>query len=274
MLRGRGVSLTTARRGLLDRRVFAAPLSYLLWGAYVVLVVAWTPLVAVYRAATFRSDANRTRAGRLVRRAGVVAVRLNPFWDFRVAMAAAPDPGRPHLFVANHRSMADVFLLCLLPWEMKFLSKESVFRIPLLGFLMRTAGDIALSRGDKDSARAALGEMRSRLLEGSSVVVFPEGTRSADGSLAPFREGAFRLAAELSVDVVPLVIEGTETALPKHSLVFAPTSATVTVLPAIDTAGLADADAPRLAERVRAEIAHQLSSGEVARGRRCAPRLE
>lgn len=171
----------------------------------------------------------------------------------------ALDAGRPRLFVANHRSMADVFLVSLLPWEMKFLSKESVFRIPLLGWQMRTAGDISISRGDKDSAREALEQIRQRLLQGSSVIVFPEGTRSSDGSLAPFREGAFRLAIELDVDIVPLAIRGTESALPKHSLVFAPTTATVTVLPAISTAGLNAVDAPALAERVRGEIARCLA---------------
>jgi 1-acyl-sn-glycerol-3-phosphate acyltransferase len=258
VLRGRGVRLTRRRRGILERRVVALPLSFLLWAAYVAIVIAWTPILALYRLATFRSDRNRTRAGRLLRRAGVLAVRINPFWDFRVIDPVAPDVRRPHHFVANHRSAADVFLLCLLPWEMKFLSKESVFRIPLLGWQMRTAGDISLSRGDKDSAREALERMRERLLEKSSVVVFPEGTRSSDGSLAPFREGAFRLAIELGVGIVPLAIRGTETALPKHSLVFRKTTATVTVLPPISTAGLSAGDAPRLAARVRDEIARSL----------------
>jgi 1-acyl-sn-glycerol-3-phosphate acyltransferase len=248
---------------LLQRRVVATPLSYLIWAAYVLIVIAWVPIVAAYRIATFRRDANRMRVGRVLRRAGALAVAINPFWDFHVELegvreAGSLDPARPHLFVANHRSMADIFLVCLLPWEVKFLSKESVFRIPLLGWLMRTAGDIPLARGDKDSAREAIEQMRRRLTEGASVIVFPEGTRSADGSLAPFREGAFRLAAELSADVVPLAIRGTETALPKHSLVFAPTTATVTVLAPIETAGSTAVEAPRLAERVRGEIARGL----------------
>lgn len=203
------------------------------------------------------------RVGHVLRRAGALAVAINPFWDFHAILDAgspgAPsDPGRARLFVANHRSMADIFLLCLLPWEFKFLSKKSVFRVPLLGWLMRTAGDIPLTRGDKDSARDALEQMRKRLAGGASVVVFPEGTRSADGSLAPFREGAFRLAIELAVDVVPLAIRGTETALPKHSLVFAPTTATVAVLPPVATAGSTAADAPALAERVRSLIGARL----------------
>ena len=248
----------TLRRRILAHPLAAIPLSGLIWIAYVLIVIAWAPLVAAFRAATFRRDPGRRRVGRFLRRAGALSVRINPFWRFRVIDSETLDRRRPHLFVANHRSMADVFLLCLLPWEMKFLSKESVFRVPLLGWLMRVAGDIAVSRGDRDSSREALEQMRRRILEESSVVVFPEGTRSLDGSLAPFREGAFRVAIDLGVDVVPLAIQGTETALPKHSLVFRRTDASVTVLPSIPTAGLQPDDAPRLAERAREEIARCL----------------
>jgi len=143
---------------------------------------------------------------------------------------------------------------------MKFLSKESVFRIPLLGWQMHVAGDISLSRGDRESASRAIEQMRERLQRRLSVVVFPEGTRSQDGSLAPFREGAFRLAIELGVDIVPLAVAGTETALPKHSLVLRRTSATVTVLEPVSVAGLTAADAPRLAERVRGDIARAIGA--------------
>ena len=248
----------TSRRSLLDLRIVALPLSYFFWALCVLIVILWTPLVAVYRLMTFRSDANRDRVGRLLRHSAALAARINPYWDFRVADEVHPDAGTPYLFVANHKSLADVFLLCLLPWEMKFLSKDSIFRIPLLGWQMRTAGDIAIERGDRESAKKAIDQMRQRLLQRSSVIVFPEGTRSPDGSLAPFREGAFRLAIELEVDIVPLAVSGTETALPKHSLVFRRTKASVTVLPPVSVDGLTADDAPRLAERVRTEIAGAL----------------
>ena len=237
------------------------PLSYLFWFTCVLIVIAWTPLMAAFRLLTLRSDPNRDRVGRLQRHSAALAARLNPFWDFRTHMSAGrPVASKPHLFVANHKSLADVFLLCLLPWEMKFLSKESIFRIPLLGWQMRTSRDIPIERGNKDSARRALEAMRDRLSRGSSVIVFPEGTRSPDGSIAPFREGAFRLAIELGVDIVPLAVAGTENTLPKHSFVLRPTSASVTVLPAVPVAGLTAEDAPRLAERVRGEIARAIGA--------------
>jgi 1-acyl-sn-glycerol-3-phosphate acyltransferase len=245
-------------RSLLEHRVVALPLSYLFWAACVLIVILWTPLVAAMLLVTRRSDPNRDRVGRLQRNSAALAARINPFWDFRAIDDVHPDPRVPHLFVANHKSLADVFLLCLLPWEMKFLSKESIFRIPLLGWQMRMSRDIPIERGNKDSAKQAIDAMRDRLTRGSSVIVFPEGTRSPDGSIAPFREGAFRLAIELGVDVVPLAVDGTENTLPKHSLTFRPTRASVTVLPPVPTAGLTAGEAPELAERVRGRIAAAL----------------
>jgi len=246
------------RRRFYELTPIALPLSYAWWLLNVVLVLLWAPFMGVFRLITRRHDPGRHRIGRILRNAGVVGIRLNPFWDFRVVDAVHPDAKRPYLFVSNHRSMADIWMMSLLPWEMKFLSKDAVFRIPVLGWEMKLAGDVELTRGDKDSARRAMLDMRQLLLDRASVVVFPEGTRSNDGSLGKFREGAFRLAIDLGVDIVPLAVSGTETALPKHSLVFQRTTATVEVLPPVSVAGLTAADAPALAERVRGEIERAL----------------
>ncbi len=244
---------------MLRYKIVAAPLSLLVWASYVAIVILWTPLVFFYRLATFQSDPNRERIGRFFRRSAVLAGAINPFWTLRVVHDVHPDPRRPHVFVANHRSNADAFLIARLPWEMKLLAKKSIMSIPLLGWQMRMAGDVPIVRGDKESARHAMEEMRRRLDIGASVFLFPEGTRSEDGTLGAFREGAFRLAIETAVDVVPLAISGTEEALPKHSIVFRPTTATLTVLPAISTEGLAGSDAPRLAQEVRQAISRSLS---------------
>jgi 1-acyl-sn-glycerol-3-phosphate acyltransferase len=247
---------------MLRSRFVAAPLSLLIWASYVVIVIAWTPLVFFYRLATRRSDPDRYRLGRVFRNSAVLAGNLNPFWKFRIVDRVHSDPRRPYVFVANHRSSADAFLIARLPWEMKWLSKQSIMKIPLLGWQMRMAGDIPVVRGNKESARHAMEELRRRLDRRVSVFFFPEGTRSAGGALGPFREGAFRLAIEAGVDIVPLAIAGTDAGLPKHSIVFAPTTATLTVLAPIPTAGLTSSDAPRLAETVRGAIARALEDAD------------
>jgi 1-acyl-sn-glycerol-3-phosphate acyltransferase len=156
--------------------------------------------------------------------------------------------------VANHSSFTDVFLLASLPWEMKFLSKKTIFRIPLLGWQMTIAGDVPIVRGDKASVQSAMRQLRERLDRRLSVIFFPEGTRSRDGSLGEFREGAFRLAIEAGVPVLPLAIYGASSSLPKHSFVFQPSTAALRVLSPEPTAGLAVADASALAARVRGRI--------------------
>jgi 1-acyl-sn-glycerol-3-phosphate acyltransferase len=241
-------------------RWLAAPLSLLFWGSCVLLVILWTPLVALYRLATLRSDPDRYKVGRLFHSIAPTAVRLNPFWDFRVVDDVHPDPRRPYVFVANHASNADPFLVAMVPWEMKWLSKKSIFDIPLLGWMMRVAGDVEIERGDKESARRAMAEMRERLDRKLSVIIFPQGTRSPDGTVGAFREGAFRLAIEAGVDVIPLAVAGTAESLPKGSISFSKTSATVTVLPPVSTQGLTVEDAPRLAERARADIASAIGA--------------
>jgi 1-acyl-sn-glycerol-3-phosphate acyltransferase len=235
-------------------RWLAAPVSLLFWATCVLLVILWTPLIALYRAATFRTDPDRYKVGYLFHRIAVVAARLNPFWDFQVVDRVHPDPRRPYVFVANHASNADPFLVAMVPWEMKWLSKKSIFDIPLLGWMMRVAGDVEVDRGNKESARHAMEQMRERLDRKLSVLVFPQGTRSADGTVGAFREGAFRLAIEAAVDVIPLAVEGTAESLPKGSIAFRKTSARVTVLPPVSTKGMTVEDAPRLAEKVRGEI--------------------
>jgi 1-acyl-sn-glycerol-3-phosphate acyltransferase len=239
-------------------RWLATPVSLLFWASCVLLVILWTPLIAFYRLATFRSDPDRYKVGWLFHRIAPTAVRLNPFWDFRVVDDVHPDPRRPYVFVANHASNADPFLVAMVPWEMKWLSKKSIFDIPLLGWMLRVAGDVEVDRGNKESARRAMAEMRERLDRKLSVIIFPQGTRSPDGTVGAFREGAFRLAIEAGVDVIPLAVAGTAESLPKGSISFSKTSATVTVLPPVPTKGLSVEDASKLAEEVRGEIARAL----------------
>ncbi len=249
---------------MLESRWLAAPLSALVWASYVVIVILWTPLVLAFRALTFPWDRDRRRVGRLFHNSAVAAGNLTPFWTFRIEGAASIDPHKPHVFVANHSSFTDVFLVARLPWEMKWLSKKSIFSIPLLGWQLRVSGDVPIVRGDKESAREAMAQMRSILESGVSVILFPEGTRSVDGSLGSFRDGAFRLAIEAGVDVVPLAIVGAARSLPKRSLVFRPSTATLKVLPPVSTAGLSPSGARRLGSTVREQIEQAIRSAQAA----------
>lgn len=225
------------------------------WVETVGLVIIGTPLMAVVFAATAPFDRGRYVAGRFFRLIGVTSVKLNPLWRFETAGPVLPDPRRPYVAVANHESYADIFLISHLPWEMKWISKETMFRIPLFGWMMQMAGDIKLRRGERTSTVAAMAAARDRLAKRVSVMIFPEGTRSRDGDMLPFKDGAFRLAIEAGAPILPLVVAGTRDAMAKGTFRFQKARARVQVLPAIDTTGLTLDDVAALKERTRAVIA-------------------
>lgn len=230
------------------------------WAVLVIIVIIWTPLVFLVWLVTAPFDKGRYAAGYLFRKLTVVHQRLTPMWRFRTSGELPSDKRRPYVVVANHESFVDMLLISHLPIEMKWLSKETFFKIPLVGWMMRMAGDVKVVRGDRTSGAAALRACHDRLKKRVSVMIFPEGTRSADGSLGPFKDGAFRLAIESGAPILPLVVHGTRSALRKHDWRFGDTRAEVRVLQPIPTEGLTEADIPELRERVRDMIAHEIDA--------------
>lgn len=252
-------------------RVLRTFLSGILWAVLALLVLVWLPLLAVIFAVTAPFDPGRYTAGRWFRRAAMVAVKLNPVWHFSTEGVEIKDPRRPYVAVANHESFADIFLLSHLPWEMKWLSKEAIFRIPIMGWMMRMAGDIAVRRGEKGSRGQAVEQIHDRLDKGVSVMILPEGTRSADGELLPFRNGAFRIAIDRQLPILPIALAGTREAMAKHSLRFNHARAIARVLEPVETAGMTIDDVPELRDRVRDSIAaarDQLKARLYEEGRR------
>lgn len=199
-------------------------------------------------------DTTRRRSGRMLRDMAVFVSKLNPMWDFRVH-GELPHyvPGKT-VVVANHVSNSDPFLISHIPWEMKWLGKAELFKVPVFGWSMRLAGDVPVERGTGDSIRKAMQRCKAHLERGMPVMIFPEGTRSKTGELLPFKDGAFRLAIETGADVLPMAVAGTRDALPKHSWKFGFARGLVAVGTPISTAGMTLDDVPRLKEEARAQI--------------------
>lgn len=228
-------------------------LNWWAWFETVSVVILGTPVVALVYACTAPFDKGRYAAGRAFRLVGVTAMRLNGLWRFRVRGTLA-DPRRPYVVIANHESYADVFLISCFPWEMKWLSKDTMFKIPCMGWMMQMAGDIRLVRGDRDSTLNAIAQCRDRLARKVSVMIFPEGTRSKTAEMLPFKDGAFRLAIESAAPILPIAVAGTRNAMAKGTFRFLPARALAQVLEPIDTAGLTLADLPRLKQMARERI--------------------
>lgn len=226
----------------------------------VVTILVIVPLVAVTRLVTAPFDPGRYHAGRLFRQIGVIHQKLNPMWTFRVTGDIPTDPRLPYVVVANHQSFVDILLICHVPMEMKWMSKSEFFKIPILGWAMQLAGDIRLNRGDKKAGAQALLECRDRLQKKVSVMIFPEGTRSQSGELGEFRDGAFRIAIDAGVPIIPLALLGTRTALIKKDWRFGFSNAEVRVLDTIPTDGMSKNDVPALRDQTRAAIAAALDA--------------
>lgn len=235
-------------------RLWQTILSIWAWLVLVVCIVLWFPVLVVVGLLTAPFDRGRYIPGRIFRKIGPAMATLNPLWRFRYSGAMPADPRRPYVVVSNHESFADILLISHLPWEMKWLSKAELFRIPILGWTMWLVGDIPVKRGFGPSALEAMERCRRALDNRVSVMIFPEGTRSRTSELLPFKDGAFRLAIEAGVPILPLAVSGTSTALRAHDWRVGRSDAEVRVLQPVETTGLTLSDIPELKARVRQTI--------------------
>jgi 1-acyl-sn-glycerol-3-phosphate acyltransferase len=221
------------------------------WLVLTFFIVLFTPVILVWRIVGWPFDPMNYFGGRLFRIAGLITVRLTPRWRFAVRGTIPSNPRLPYVVVANHESFADMLLLCHLPWEMKWLSKVEIMWIPILGWAMWGARDIGVKRGRSASAKLAMVACRKRLACHVSVIIFPEGTRAPTGEMLPFKDGAFRLAVETGVPVLPLAIHGTRSAIARRDWRISPAIAVVEVLEPEPSVGV---NPQELNRRVRAKI--------------------
>jgi len=169
------------------------------------------------------------------------------------------DPGVPYLYMANHQSMFDIFsLLAYLPVQFRWLAKKELFQIPVFGYSMARAGYISIDRSDRRSAHKSLLEAAQKIAGGVSVVIFPEGSRSTDGQVMPFKAGGFHLAIRSGRPIVPVVICGARQVMPKGKLRIRPGHICISINPPIDTALYKNRAKKDLMESVRAIIRQDL----------------
>jgi 1-acyl-sn-glycerol-3-phosphate acyltransferase len=169
------------------------------------------------------------------------------------------DPRVPYLYMANHQSMFDILsLLAYLPVQFRWLAKKELFHIPVFGYSMARAGYISIDRSDRRSAHKSLLEAARKIAGGVSVVIFPEGSRSTDGRIRPFKAGGFHLAIRSGRPIVPVVISGAREVMPKGRLRIRPGHICVSVNPPIDTTSYKDKAKKELMERVHSIMEQDL----------------
>ena len=170
------------------------------------------------------------------------------------------DPYKAYVMVLNHNSMVDILSIYNLPLVFKWVSKKEVYRIPIVGQLLYAHGDIVINRA---SAKEAMQLVHTRGLEwlkkGASVSIFPEGTRSKDGEIHNFKAGAFILAKDAGVPILPIVLDGTTTMVHKGWLVNWRNKITIRILPAIPAEEVQNRDIKDIMSQVREDMVETLA---------------
>ena len=162
------------------------------------------------------------------------------------------DKNKSYVIAINHNAMTDILALYFLPLGFRWVSKKEVFRIPYIGPLLTIHGDIAIDRKDgRNAMRKVTEQGKMWINRGVSIAMFPEGTRSKDGEIARFKQGAFALAKEAGVEILPVVMHGTRTVLKKNFMVNWRNKLTVSVLPPISTEQVAAMEVSELSDMTR-----------------------
>jgi 1-acyl-sn-glycerol-3-phosphate acyltransferase len=227
------------------------------WYGSTVILAAW--LRRPHRPGGVYARATRGWARLLLRAAGVTVT---------VTGTEHVSATEAQIIVANHQSWFDILaVFSALPVEVRFVAKKELFAIPFFGSTLKALGHVRLDRTNLKAAMAAYAAAARYIRDQHlSVLVFPEGTRSRDGKLQPFKTGPFVLAIESGAPVVPVYVAGTFGILPKGSIRVRPAAVTVTVGEPLPTTGLTVEDREALRDRTRAAVARMRAASVDARG--------
>jgi 1-acyl-sn-glycerol-3-phosphate acyltransferase len=170
------------------------------------------------------------------------------------------DPGQPYVFMANHASSLDIWAVFVaIPRRIRLIAKKQLARIPFFGWVMWAGRFIFIDRQNGVAARRSIEVAGQRIHDGVSVLLFPEGTRTRDGALGPFKKGGFHLAVKAGVPIVPVALKGTRELMPRGSLLLRGGTVTVIIGEPITTQGLSDDERANLSERVRGVVEYLLT---------------
>jgi 1-acyl-sn-glycerol-3-phosphate acyltransferase len=248
---------TTATQSLADAGPRTPPPRPPTFWNYVHTAVAW-PLVALYTVVmgslslAFSLFDRRGRWQHWCASTWSRMIARTALLDVRVRGAEHLRAGQSYVFLSTHQSWMDIpVMLGYLPCQLRIAAKREVFLIPFLGWHMRRSGQIPINRGSTAESIESLRRAARLLGGGVSAFLFPEGTRTRDGSLQPLKKGGFRLALESGLPVVPVTIKGTRRAMPRGSSVLRAGPVEMHLDPPITTRGLTDSDLPALMQQVR-----------------------
>ena len=175
----------------------------------------------------------------------------------RVSGLEQLDPGRSYVFAANHQSIYDIpIVFASIPFQLRIVAKESLGRIPFMGWHLHRAGHLLVDR--KNPGADIVQKMARLISESSSLIVFPEGTRSVDGEVGRFKKGSFVVALDAGLPVVPITIAGSRRVMTKGELTVRPGDVELTIHEPIPTEGVTREHVLAFAERVRSVVRRRI----------------
>ena len=241
-------------------------LGWLVYQPYKYLVVAPALVLATAFSATLAVVLSLVTSARTASRLTAVPWARVMAWvtPMRVKVEGREniDPRQSYVLVSNHQSQYDIFVLYgWLGVDFKWVIKQELRNVPGIGVACERLGHIFIDRSNHAAAIATLEAARTKIVDGTSVIFFPEGTRSTDGQLLRFKRGAFRMAVDLGLPILPLTVTGTRDVLPANTSDLMPGSARLIIHEPISIEGVTVKDCQKLSDRVREVIASSLPPG-------------
>jgi 1-acyl-sn-glycerol-3-phosphate acyltransferase len=182
---------------------------------------------------------------------------LNPFWKIRLEGRKNIQKGKTYVIISNHQSAMDIVILYRLNTHFKWIAKRELFKVPFVGWNLTLNKHVPIDRSNPKSAAVMMQKSLNHLKEGSSILIFPEGTRSTDGEIKRFKDGAFVIAKKAELSILPVVINGTLETLPKSGLLGGRQTFIIHVLPEIPYESFKDKNPADIAKEM-----HQLLTNE------------
>ena len=224
--------------------------------AWLVLYLAsWVALIVCYP-----FDKKRVVVHKLSAWLTATVFIFAPLARRKVEGAENIDPEKAYVMVLNHQSMVDILSIYNLPLVFKWVSKKEVYRIPLVGRLLLMHGDIVINRASaKEAMQLVHSKGKEWLKKGASVSIFPEGTRSKDGQIHNFKAGAFILAKDAGVPILPIVLDGTDKLIRKGWMINWRNRITIKVLPPISAEEVQNRDIKDVMAQVKEDMVNTLA---------------
>ena len=194
--------------------------SIIVWLIGICFVIVTFPLTLVVWIITLPFNKERLIVHMLLMYESTVLSFLIPIWKIHIEGREKALNGNTYVIISNHQSILDILLMNCLRYRYKWISKIENFNVPVIGWYLKMAKYITVDRGNEESKTEMLEKSYKCLRKGISIMIFPEGTRSVNNEIGFYKRGAFQLALQADVPLLPVLIDGTGGILPKHGFIF------------------------------------------------------